>query len=75
MKNLTIARCKMFMKRALKEHGLDAKIVSAKWLGQRSKARCADYYFRVATVTLECNDGRRIRKTVDIDTTGGCRIC
>lgn len=73
---LTLGKVKAFTRRALRDNNLDkAVIVSAEWRGKRSLAKYAacPYYFRVARVVIEL-DGRRVYKSVNIDTTGACRI-
>jgi hypothetical protein len=71
---LTKGKIRAFTKRALKDRGVDAKIVSIEWIGVRSKEKFGNDYFRVARVYLEANDGRGVYKYATIDTSNGFTI-
>jgi hypothetical protein len=71
---LTKGKIRAFTKRALKDRGVDAKIVSIEWIGVRSKEKFGNDYFRVARVYLEANDGRGVYKYATLDTSNGFTI-
>jgi hypothetical protein len=72
---MTLAKVKQLTRRALKENGLEAKIVQAAWLGQWCEPRgcCEGPLFRCATVKLAI-DGREVSKSVMVEEDGSFMI-
>ncbi len=72
MQRLTLGLVKRETARALVNNGFfQARVMSAKWIGKRSKARCGPEYFRVARVWIDFPPGDPICRLVSIDTDGG----
>lgn len=69
---LTLARVRSETGKAVKPLG--ATVVSAAWIGKRTKERYGSAQFRVARVVLAANDGWKFTKHVTVDTTGYVRI-
>jgi hypothetical protein len=71
---LTLAKIKSFTRRALRDNNIRGEIISAEWIGKRSKAKFGSTEFRVARVVIEAHDGRRVAKFATLDTTNAFRI-
>lgn len=76
---LTLARFKRDLHSALKSKGLEAEVVSVKWIGQRSKEQFGTFfrpagYFRYGHAVVRTKQGRTVIISGTIDTNGGYRF-